>query len=50
MADERNEVTGAVLARWIGIAAIILIGIGLSIWLAPKAVPLAPVAGHEAAP
>lgn len=39
-----------VVARWIGVGLIILIGLGLSLWLAPKAVPLAPVSSHEAAP
>ena len=42
MADERQEVSGSELARWIIIAVLVVAGLGAALWLAPGTAPLAP--------
>lgn len=47
MADERLDISGSELARWIIIALLVLAGLGLAVWLAPGSEPIAPPV-HEA--
>ena len=42
MADERQEVSGSELSRWIIIAVLVAGGIGAALWLAPSTAPIAP--------
>jgi hypothetical protein len=42
MADERQEVSGSELSRWIIIAVLVLAGLGAAFWLAPSTEPIAP--------
>lgn len=42
MADERQEVSGSELARWIIIAVLVAAGLGAALWLAPRTEPIAP--------
>jgi hypothetical protein len=42
MADERQEVTGSELARWIIIAVLVVAGLAAALWLAPGTEPIAP--------
>ena len=40
MAEERSEIQNAELSRWIVLLAVILIGVGLYFWLAPRTEPV----------
>ena len=42
MADERQEVSGSELSRWIIIAVLVVLGLGAALWLAPGTEPIAP--------
>ncbi|HEU4700302.1 MAG TPA: hypothetical protein VFS40_14050 [Gemmatimonadales bacterium] len=51
MNDERLDISPPELARWLAVAAVILAGAGLYLWLAPRTAPLAPPAElHEVTP
>jgi hypothetical protein len=50
MAEERTQVPLSALARWIGVAIVLLLGLAGYFWLAPRTAPLAPPAAREAAP
>ena len=40
MAEERSEIQNAELSRWFVLLAVILVGIGLYFWLAPRTEPV----------
>lgn len=50
MANERTEVTLADLGRWLAVAGIILAGIALYFWLAPRTHPIVEPMSQEMAP
>ena len=50
MADERADVAPPELARWIVIAAVVIVGIVLYFRLAPSTHPVVAPAGQEATP
>jgi hypothetical protein len=47
MAEERAEVALPELTRWLVVAALILAGVALYLWLAPRTAPLARPAARE---
>lgn len=42
MADERMEVSGSEMVRWVIIAVLVLAGLGAALWLGPETAPIAP--------
>jgi hypothetical protein len=50
MAEERAEVALPELSRWLAVAAVILAGVALYLWLAPQTAPLAHPVTREVAP
>lgn len=50
MADERLEVALPDLGRWLAVAVLIVVGIGLYLWLAPSTRPIIDEPGIEVAP
>jgi hypothetical protein len=50
MAEERAEVAVSELTRWLMVAAVILAGVALCLWLAPRTAPLARPVAREVAP
>jgi hypothetical protein len=47
MAEERVEIALPELTRWLVVAAVILAGVALNLWLAPRTAPLAPPSVRE---
>jgi hypothetical protein len=50
MADDDARVGGAQLARWLLLAALLLFGIALYFWLAPRSQPIVHPPGTEDSP
>jgi len=48
MSEERPVIRGPELARWLVVAIVILAGIGLYFWYAPRTQPAATTTIHEA--
>ena len=50
MADERTRIPGRELGRWLFVAAILIIGIALYFYYAPRAEPVVWATVQDAAP
>jgi hypothetical protein len=48
MSEERAVIRGPELARWLLVAIVIAVGIGLYFWYAPRTQPAATTTVHEA--
>ena len=50
MEHERVELSGSELIRWLVVAALIIVGIGLFFYFAPSSKPVVPPSVDESAP
>jgi hypothetical protein len=50
MDQERAELSGSELIRWLVVAALIIVGIGLFFYFAPSSKPVVPPSVDESAP
>jgi hypothetical protein len=50
MFEERAEVALAELTRWLLVGLVIVAGVALYLWLAPRTAPLAPPVTREVVP